>query len=92
MKTTRRGFIERSAAGLLTSVVAAQTSPQSTSDSTVGLIGSGIRGTWLMKPALDAGAKIAIVCDLYFQNVSNRATVRRQASRCYECDMPTLDV
>src|ERR1035437_7866052 len=68
MQTTRRNFIERSTVGVLAGAVSSssQTSaaPQQPAV-TVGIIGVGIRGIWLMGPARDAGAKIAIVCDLY---------------------------
>jgi len=38
---------------------------QSRSNVTVGIIGAGIRGLELMEVALQAGARVAMVCDLY---------------------------
>jgi predicted dehydrogenase len=67
MESTRRNFMEQSLAGALTAAAlgsASQANAQASSV-TVGLIGAGIRGLELMQVALNDGAKVAMVCDLY---------------------------
>ena len=62
MKQTRRSFLEST---LATAALAGQADAQSRSNVTIGIIGAGIRGLELMAVALEAGAKVAMVCDLY---------------------------
>jgi threonine dehydrogenase-like Zn-dependent dehydrogenase len=57
---TRRRFVGASLAG-----VALGRMQEAAKPVTVGLIGGGIRGLELMQNALEVGAKVAIVCDLY---------------------------
>jgi hypothetical protein len=45
--------------------MASPTKAQSRANVTIGIIGAGIRGLELMGVALEAGAKVAMVCDLY---------------------------
>jgi predicted dehydrogenase len=61
MDVTRRSFVQGSVAGMLASTAPA--APQT--PVTVGVVGAGIRGIWLIGTARDAGAKIAMVADLY---------------------------
>src|ERR1044071_3012353 len=61
MDVTRRSFVQGSVAGMLAAT--AEAAPQG--PVTVGVIGAGIRGSWLIGTARDAGAKIAMVADLY---------------------------
>src|ERR1035441_1029456 len=64
MKETRRTFLEST---LATAALASMGSAaaQSRANVTIGIIGAGIRGLELMGVALEAGAKVAMVCDLY---------------------------
>jgi predicted dehydrogenase len=57
---TRRRFVGASLAGVALGGIEEAAKPV-----TVGLIGGGIRGLELMQNALEVGAKVAIVCDLY---------------------------
>ena len=70
MTNTRRGFLGGAAAGAAAAALtglsrssAAQSHPNA--NVTIGIIGAGIRGLELMGVALEAGAKVAMVCDLY---------------------------
>jgi len=63
MSTTRRNFMETTLAAA--SAYASQTPASQQPPVTIGLIGAGIRGMFLLKTAIDAGAKVAIACDLY---------------------------
>jgi predicted dehydrogenase len=68
MEPTRRSFLEQSLTGAFTVALSANSqavAAPAESGVTVGLIGAGIRGLELMQVALGAGAKVAIVCDLY---------------------------
>ena len=65
MKETRRSFLEGAAAAAMAGLAASPAAAQSDSNVTIGIIGAGIRGLELMQVALEAGAKVAIVCDLY---------------------------
>jgi predicted dehydrogenase len=67
MESTRRNFMERSLAGALTAAALGSQANAAPPGSavTVGLIGAGIRGLELMQVALNDGAKVAMVCDLY---------------------------
>jgi phosphoglycerate dehydrogenase-like enzyme len=65
MNATRRRFLETT---LATSALASMASPaeaQSRANVTIGIVGAGIRGLELMGVALEAGANVAMVCDLY---------------------------
>ncbi len=66
MKDTRRTFLENTLAGAAAlTAITGPAAAQSRSNVTIGIIGAGIRGLELMGVALEAGAKVAIVCDLY---------------------------
>src|SRR5579871_2635738 len=65
MKNTRRSFLESTVAAAALSGVARSAAAQSRANVTIGIIGAGIRGLELMGVALEAGAKVAMVCDLY---------------------------
>src|SRR5579862_2273942 len=68
MKTTRRGFMEQSLAGAVTTALVSRSqalAAPADAGVTVGVIGAGIRGLEVMQAALSVGAKIAVVCDLY---------------------------
>jgi predicted dehydrogenase len=66
--TTRRRFVGSSLAGVA-APMALRAMPrgfeQSGKPVTVGIIGAGIRGLELMQAVLDAGGRVAVVCDLY---------------------------
>ena len=67
-KTSRRDFMERSVAGLAGAMTAGSmpaAPAQPAAPVTVGLVGAGIRGLELMQALLNAGGKVAVVCDLY---------------------------
>jgi predicted dehydrogenase len=59
--------MEQSLAGALTAAALGSASQANAQPSsvTIGLIGAGIRGLELMQVALNDGAKVAMVCDLY---------------------------
>ncbi len=60
--------MEQSVAGALTTALTSGSQASATparSAVTVGLVGAGIRGLELMEAAISAGAKVAMVCDLY---------------------------
>src|ERR1700683_5476636 len=67
MNETRRSFLESTLATAALAGVANQAEAQSQShpNVTIGIIGAGIRGLELMGVALEAGAKVVMVCDLY---------------------------
>ena len=65
MKETRRSFLENTLATAALAGVANQAEAQSQSHPNVTIIGAGIRGLELMGVALEAGAKVVMVCDLY---------------------------
>jgi hypothetical protein len=62
---TRRSFLEGTLATAALAGMASPAQAQSRADVTIGIIGAGIRGLELMGVALEAGAKVAMVCDLY---------------------------
>ena len=67
-KSTRRRFVGARSAGIagpMALSAMAETFQQSDKPVTVGLVGAGIRGLELMQAALNAGGKVAAVCDLY---------------------------
>ena len=67
-KTTRRHFVESALAGVA-APMALSAMPgafeQSGKPVTAGIVGAGIRGLELMQAVLEAGGKVAVVCDLY---------------------------
>ena len=65
MKSTRRSFLESTLATAALAGIAGPAEAQSRANVTIGIIGAGIRGLELMGVALEAGAKVAMVCDLY---------------------------
>jgi predicted dehydrogenase len=69
-KINRREFMGRSltgaaAAGATLAGLPAGTRKAEAADTTVGIVGAGIRGLELMQAILAVGGKVAIVCDLY---------------------------
>ena len=65
MSETRRSFLESTLATAALAGMAGPAEAQSRANVTIGIIGAGIRGLELMGVALEAGAKVAMVCDLY---------------------------
>jgi len=65
MKETRRSFLESTLATAAVARIASPAEAQSRETVTIGIVGAGIRGLELMGVALQAGAKVAMVCDLY---------------------------
>lgn len=64
--SNRRAFIKTSMAGAVALSVDAQAAVQSGAEPVrLGIVGAGIRGLELMQAAMNAGGKIAAVCDLY---------------------------
>jgi predicted dehydrogenase len=67
-KSTRRSFFTSSLAGVTGAALAAraQNMPAPAGDTVrLGIVGAGIRGLELMQYAMNAGARIVVVCDLY---------------------------
>lgn len=69
-RITRREFMERTVTGatatsMALSAAASKAAPAPGDQVTIGVIGAGIRGLEDMRTAVSAGAKIAMVCDLY---------------------------
>jgi predicted dehydrogenase len=65
MKETRRSFLEGTLATAALAGISGSANAQARDSVTIGIIGAGIRGLELMGVALEAGAKVAMVCDLY---------------------------
>jgi threonine dehydrogenase-like Zn-dependent dehydrogenase len=65
MSETRRSFLESTLATAALAGMSRPANAQAHDSVTIGIIGAGIRGLELMGVALEAGAKVAMVCDLY---------------------------
>jgi predicted dehydrogenase len=96
--TSRRDFLKRTAQGAAAVGLASMSRPLlgqeiagANDQIRIGVIGTGGRGTWGMQTAMQHGAHVAAVCDVYTARLENAASIAKTDPGKYEDHRALLD-